>query len=281
MSTEVRSVQRALQILRVMNERVSWTLQELHQRTGLAKSTLHRLLSTLETEKYVRTDPHVYGHYQLTQAVGNLSCGITTQMQLAELAAPIMVSTTHAIKWPLSLGVIDRHQIRIVYCTMPYSPYAMRPSSIGKRYELTESASGRAYLSFCGPDERRILIEEMNSREDDGPRLTDLRAMRHMIRETRKQGFAVRYGQHRSESAALAVPVFSAGMLRGVLVYTTFARQMDDRMLKRAVPTVQGTAQRIGEALAPALRAGGSPSAGYASSAAPSAPRAEPVSRVA
>ena len=121
----------------------------------------------------------------------------------------------------------------------------------------------------------------MNSREDDGPRLTDLRAMRHMIRETRKQGFAVRYGQHRSESAALAVPVFSAGMLRGVLVYTTFARQMDDRMLKRAVPTVQGTAQRIGEALAPALRAGGSPSAGYASSAAPSAPRAEPVSRVA
>ena len=32
MSTEVRSVQRALQILRVMNERVSWTLQELHQR---------------------------------------------------------------------------------------------------------------------------------------------------------------------------------------------------------------------------------------------------------
>lgn len=273
MSTEVRSVQRALQILRVMNERVSWTLQELHQRTGLAKSTLHRLLSTLESEKYVRTDPHVYGHYQLTQAVGNLSCGVTTQMQLAELAAPIMVSTTHAIKWPLSLGVIDHHQIRVVYCTMPYSPYAIRPSSVGRRYELTESASGRAYLSFCGPVERRILIEEMNSREDDGPRLTDLRAMRRMIRETRRQGFAVRYGHHRSESAALAVPVFSAGMLR-VLVYTTFARQMDERMLKRAVPTVLGTAQRIGEALAPVLRAAGS-SEGFAPA------RAEPISRVA
>lgn len=255
MSTEVRSVQRALQILRVMNERVSWTLQELHQRTGLAKSTLHRLLSTLESEKYVCTDPHVYGHYQLTQAVGNLSCGVTTQMQLAEVAAPIMVSTTHAIKWPLSLGVIDRHRIRVAYCTMPYSPYAMRPSSVGRRYEITESASGRTYLAFCGPQERRIIIEEMNDREDDGPRLTDLNAMRHMIREIRKQGFAVRYGQHRSESAALAVPVFSAGMLRGVLVYTTFARQMDERMLKRAVPTVLATAQRIGEAFAPVLRA--------------------------
>ena len=278
MSTEVRSVQRALQILRVMNERVSWTLQELHQRTGLAKSTLHRLLSTLETEKYVRTDPHVYGHYQLTQAVGNLSCGVTTQMQLAELAAPIMVSTTHAIKWPLSLGVIDRDQIRIAYCTMPYSPYAIRPSTVGRRYELAESASGRTYLSFCDAAERRILLEQINSREDGGPRITDMRALRAMIRQTRQQGFAVRYGQHRSESAALAVPVFSAGLLRGVLLYTTFARQMDERMLKRAVPTVQATAQRIGEALAPALRAGATLSAN--SYAAP-VMRIEPVSRVA
>lgn len=254
MSTEVRSVQRALQILRVMNERVSWTLQELHQRTGLAKSTLHRLLSTLESEKYVRTDPHVYGHYQLTQAVSNLSCGVTTQMQLAEVAAPIMVSTTHAIKWPLSLGVIDRHQIRIVYCTMPYSPYAIRPSSVGRRYELLDTASGRAYLSFCDPAERRILIEELNAREDGGSRVDDLRALHHMIRETRRQGYAVRYGQQRADSAALAVPVFSAGLLRGVLVYSTFARQMDERMVKRSLPTVLETAERIGEALAPALR---------------------------
>ena len=249
MSTEVRSVQRALQILRVMNERVSWTLQELHQRTGLAKSTLHRLLSTLESEKYVRTDPHVYGHYQLTQAVGNLSCGVTAQMQLVEVAAPIMVSTTHAIKWPLSLGVIEHSRINVVFCTMPYSPYAIRPSSVGRRYELLESAMGRAYLAYCDRAERRILVEMCNRREDGGPKFDSMPALRALVQQTRRQGFAVRHGAHRAETAAIAVPVLSGGQLRGVLVYTTFASQLDDRMLRRAVPAVQAAAARVGEAL--------------------------------
>ncbi len=98
MSTEVRSVQRALLILRVMNERSNWSLQELHQRTGLAKSTLHRLLSTLEAEKYVRTDPHAYGQYQLTPVVGNLSSGVTEQSRLVQVAGPLMIATTREIK---------------------------------------------------------------------------------------------------------------------------------------------------------------------------------------
>jgi len=250
MTTEVRSVQRALLILRIMNERPTWSLQELHRRTGLAKSTLHRLLSTLEAEKYVRTDPHAYGQYQLTTAVSNLSSGITEKSLLAEMAAPLMVSTTREIKWPLSLGVVDGHQIRVVFCTMPYSPYAIRPSSIGQRYEFALSALGRTYLSFCDAAERRIIVETVNRRDDGGPRITDMAALRRMVRETRRQGYAIRYASNNSESTAFAVPVHSRGHLRGVLVYSTYAGQMNDRMLGQFVPVVRATAERIGEAVA-------------------------------
>ena len=51
-------------------------------------------------------------------------------------------------------------------------------------------------------------------------------------------------------------------------------------MLKRAVPTVLATAQRVGEALAPALRAGGSVN-GYALNGSGARAAAEPVARVA
>lgn len=248
MSTEVRSVQRALLILRVMNERSNWSLQELHQRTGLAKSTLHRLLSTLEAEKYVRTDPHAYGQYQLTPVVGNLSSGVTEQSRLVQVAGPLMIATTREIKWPLSLGVVDRHQIRVVFCTMPYSPYAIRPSSVGRRYEFPMSALGRIYLAFCEPAERRILIEAVNRREDNAPRFTDLWAMRAMVRQARRLGYAIRYAQDNSETTAFAVPVFSNGQLRGALVYSTFAGQMSERMLERFLPLVRATADRIGQA---------------------------------
>lgn len=250
MTTEVRSVQRALLILRVMNERPTWSLQELHRRTGLAKSTLHRLLGTLEVEKYVRTDPHAYGQYQLTMAVSNLSSGITEKSLLAEMAAPLMVATTREIKWPLSLAVVDRHQVRVVFCTMPYSPYAMQSSSTGRRYEFALSALGQAYLAFCDAAERRIIVETVNRREDDGPRLTDMAALRRMVRETRRQGYAIRPATNNAESAVFAVPVFSQGQLRGALVFSTYAGQMNARMLEQFVPVVRATADRIGEAVA-------------------------------
>lgn len=250
MTTEVRSVQRALLILRVMNERPTWSLQELHRRTGLAKSTLHRLLSTLEAEKYVRTDPQAYGQYQLTLAVSNLSCGISERSVLAEMATPLMIGTTREIKWPLSLGVVDGHQIRVVFCTMPYSPYAVRPSTTGRRYEFMDSALGRAYLAFCGAAERRVIVEAVNRREDGGPRITDMAALRRAVRETRRQGYALCYAANNAESTVFAVPVFSRGHLRGTLVYSTYATQMNERMLREFVPVVRATADRIGEAVA-------------------------------
>lgn len=248
MSTEVRSVQRALLVLRVMNERASWSLQELHQRTGLAKSTLHRLLATLEAERYVRTDPHLYGQYQLTGAVSNLSNGITEKSQLAEVGGPIMVAATRQMKWPLSLAVVDGTHMRVVFCTMPYSPYAIRPSSLGRRYDMSHSALGRAYLAFCTPAERRILVEAVNRSDDGGPKFADLWALRAMVKQTRRQGYALRRARNNSETTAFAVPVFSDGHLRGSLVYSTFAGQLDDRMLERFLPLVQDTAQQVGAA---------------------------------
>lgn len=247
MTTEVRSVQRALLILRVMNERPTWSLQELHRRTGLAKSTLHRLLSTLESEKYVRTDPQAYGQYQLTLAVSNLSCGISERSVLAEMAAPLMIATTREIKWPLSLGVVDGHQIRVVFCTMPYSPYAIRSSNKGRHCELTESVLGLAYLPFCDAAERRVIVEAVNRREDGGPRIADMAALRRMVRQTRRQGYALRCASSAADGMVFAVPVFSRGHLRGALAYSG---HMNERMLQQFVPVVRATADRIGEAVA-------------------------------
>ncbi len=60
-------------------------------------------------------------------------------------------------------------------------------------------------------------------------------------------------------STAFAVPVFGGGVLRGALVYSTFASQMDDRMLKRFLSLVQSTASRIGEEAAQSSQLPGMP----------------------
>lgn len=249
MGSEIRSVQKALLVLRVMNEQTGWTLHQLHARTQLPKSTLHRLLCTLEQEKYVRSDPERAGQYRLTSEVRALSRGITDKSDLAEAAAPLMIATTREIKWPLSLGVIDGSKIRVVFCTMPYSPYAIMPSSAGRRYDLLHSALGKAYLAFCTPTERRILVDSTRAHDDPEQRIDDVWLLRSLVRETRRQGYAIRFARSNAESTAFAVPVFSADELRGVLVYSTYAGLMNKRMLDRFLPMVRATAQAIGQAV--------------------------------
>lgn len=249
MSTEVRSVRRALLLLRLMNERPAWSLQALAESSGLAKTSLHRLLATLVVEGYVHNDVRTPGQYCLTPQVRNLSSGVTLKSELVEAAAPVMIAATREMKWPLSLGVIDGDRIKVVFCTMPYSPYAIRPSSEGRRYDIAQSALGRAYLAFCSREERRILVESTNAQGGINGRPLDAASLRSLVLKTRRQGYAIRQARDRSESTAIAVPVFSDGELRGSMVNSTFAGMMSPRRLAQLLPIVQEAARQVGAAV--------------------------------
>lgn len=242
----IRSISRALLILRAMNEKALWSLQDLQARTGLPKSTVHRILAALQEERLVRCDEGMYGHYQLTSEVRELSKGVVQSSQLTDVAAPILVATTKRIKWPLSIGVVDGTAMRVAYCTMPYSPYAVRPSSFGRRYGLFDSALGAAYFSYCGRGERRILVERLRS---DGlaAAIPPAGALRALVRTTRRRGYGLRLGRQASESSAFAVPIAAGDALLGSLSYSTFSRTLDDALLQRFLPVLRETAGRIGE----------------------------------
>ncbi|HUH61186.1 MAG TPA: helix-turn-helix domain-containing protein [Candidimonas sp.] len=246
MADGIRSIQRAFLVLRAMNEKPVWSLQELQVCTGLPKSTLHRILSALRDERYVRCDEGMYGYYQLTSNVLALSKGVTERSHLVDVAAPILIATTKRIRWPISMGVIDGHEMRVSFCTMPYSPYAIRPSSFGRRYGLFDSALGKAYFTYCGSVERRILYDHLRAHEDPSVGLPSCQQMKGVIQETRKTGFGVRYGRTSAESSAFAIPVFSRGELLATMCYSTFSGSLDETAIKEFLPVLKDAAQTVG-----------------------------------
>ncbi len=233
-------------MLRVLNEKPVWSLQELQAHTGLPKSTLHRLLSTLQQEHYVRCDEGMYGNYQLTSNVKELSKGVTESSALVDIAGPILIATTKRIRWPLSLGTVDGDEIRVAFCTMPYSPYAIRPSSYGRRYDLFESALGKTYFTYCGRAERRILFDLYRNRHAGSSRAGAWARLLGCVQETRRQGYGTRYGRRPAESSAFAVPVFAEDQLLATLCYSAFSRSLDARLIEEFLPVLRETADMIG-----------------------------------
>lgn len=245
----IRAVQRALGLLKIMNEREIWTLDALHVRTELPKSTLHRLLATLHAEHYVYSGQEMYGQYRLTHTTKQLSAGVTEKNRLADIARPILIAATKRSKWPLAVGVIDRAVVRANVCTMAYSPYSMRPTCIGQSYDLFNTALGNAYLAYCEKNERRILINLVSQEKglSDALHPTNLRSI---VRSTRSRGYGLRAGDRADETSAIAVPIFDGDQnLVGVLACSTFSRNLAPQWLERVLPMTREAAQEIGQCL--------------------------------
>ena len=79
MSDAIRSVKRALLLIRLMNTRSAWTLAELVRELQLPKTSVFRMLRTLEEEGFVQSPPGTHGLYRICRSVQDLASGITSE----------------------------------------------------------------------------------------------------------------------------------------------------------------------------------------------------------
>ena len=257
----VRSVVRALGLLRLMNLRNYWTLQELHDHTVLPKATLWRLLSTLRHEGYVLAEDKV-GTYRLTAKVTELHQGCSESNLLGDIARTVLIPVTKKIKWPLALGTLDFDSIVVRFTSAPYSPLALYTTIVGQHRTLLNSAMGRAYMSFCSANELAALLEGILATEQTEDGLSMASIERDLAR-VREMGYAVRHAGHEDLtvpaasrdvtkivgtpplSSTLAVPILLAGTSIGALSMTTFPRCMTASTIEKHCPILIETAQTI------------------------------------
>ncbi len=241
--THIRAVIRALTVLRLMNTAQRWTLHELHQRLALPKTTLFRILSTLQAEGYVDADV-VRGQYGLTRKVRQLSDGYTEKAEIVAVGAPIAIRVTKQMKWPLAIGVREHDGLVVGFSTMPYSPVAVHTTTVGHRLSLDNSAMGLAYLAYCSPQEQRILMDLLHTTSIDAGGERAL--LESKIAKVVAQGWAVRQPSETSDSATLAVPICLGGNTAiAALGMTIYGKLMTRSTIERLLPCLLETANEI------------------------------------
>ena len=241
--SQVRAVSRALDLLRLMNQRAQWDLHALHRAARLPKPTVYRLLLTLRLAGYVQSEPHS-GMYRLTARVAELSAGYTERSLLLDVGVPIALEVTRRIRWPLALGTLDENAIVVRYSSMPASPLAVHSTTLGHRLGLLESAMGLAYLAFCPAAERTILLDLLRAAAPQRGSL-DEQWIATQLALARRRGYGLRLPRKDGNSATIAVPLRSGEEVLGMLSMTTFGRSMTHLTIARHVPVLQQTAQDI------------------------------------
>ena len=222
---ENRSLDRGLAILESLSLHGASSLQDLHVRTRLPKTTIRRTLGTLINRKIVRrslADRLYRANVALPISSRALSAG---EGWLVDRAVPHMIELTRSAGWSCDLHIFERTSSRIVESTRPLSPFYQYERHIDLRVPVFASAGGLAVLSTWPDVTVLALIDE--TREHPRWALSRLGIARRdllaMVRRGKEVGYAVRASHYRGETPlantlnAVACPIFRAGAAVGAL----------------------------------------------------------------
>ena len=147
----VQSVERIFQLIEHLAAHPTGvSLQRLAEETGLAKSTVHRLLASLVGLGYVVQDEE-NGHYRLTLKMFELSSGIVDSMDIMGVAKAHLERLSQRTGEAVHLVIRDGRDIVYIYKT---ESGPMRMSSrVGLRSPLYCTGVGKAILATLPGDD--------------------------------------------------------------------------------------------------------------------------------
>lgn len=214
----VRSLSRGLALLRSISSRGSATLAELHADTGISRPAILRLLHTLEAEGYARrwlSD----GRYRISSTAPDIIKASHWSAVVADVVGPALRELLKHLSWPADVAVSDGTSMVLCETTRRHSPHMINPVAAGYRVHMLQSAVGRAYLSYCAPEIRSEILDQLKASTDQFDQLArDEKSVDGIISEVRDRGYALRAkGYHAArhalplEFAAAALPLLIEG----------------------------------------------------------------------
>jgi len=119
--------------------------KELSARTGLSAPTVSRLCHTLQRLGYLVYDSH-NGRYAMGPAILNLSYTMLHNLDLRDIARPLLREFAEATRVTVAINARDRLRMVVLEGVSGTSPVALR-LEVGSRIPVFSTAAGRAYLA--------------------------------------------------------------------------------------------------------------------------------------
>ncbi|WP_089099236.1 IclR family transcriptional regulator [Streptomyces hyaluromycini] len=198
------SVANALRTLLFLRGRESVRLTDVSDHLGIARSTAHRLLSTLRTHGFVEQE--LGGkRYRLGPALLALARGMVDERALIRVARPHLEALREATQETANLLVLDGPDA--FFLDGAEGPRTLRVAArTGDHLAAYGAAGGKALLAELPPETVRMRYPQGLSRLT--PRtLPDLEALLADLAVSRARGYALNFDESVAEVHAIGMPV--------------------------------------------------------------------------
>lgn len=236
----VRAVDRALDILLCFTSKTDWSMTEIAEHVGLHKSTVHRMLATLEEKGFIERD-RATDRYHLGLKVWELSANLSRTDDQATIWLPEMVRLRDQLGETVSIYVRDgseRIRMQAVQSNQP----VRRVAPVGVRLPLYAGASSKVLIAYSEPSVRESIMQSPT-----WPTSIDRKQYEQQLDEILSQGYATSFEEREEGAAALSSPIFDrSGKLAAALSVSGPASRLTMDTMREYAPVMMESAKRMG-----------------------------------
>ncbi|CAM3059424.1 IclR family transcriptional regulator [Paenibacillus sediminis] len=236
----VRAVERALDILMCFTKNTDLSLTEIAAQIDLHKSTVHRLLNTLEERGFVIRN-HATEKYRLGIKIWELSNHLSQDDDPAVLLLPEMERLRDQLGETVSLYLRDgneRIRIQAVQSNQPIR----RVAPVGARLPLTVGASSKVLVAFAEPADQQAILDSL-----EWSSVITREEYMKQLEQIRENGYATSYEEREPGAAAVAAPIFDrTGKVAAALSVSGPVSRLSVDTLHQFAPVLIESAKAMG-----------------------------------
>ena len=156
-TANVQVISRAATILRALrNHPKGLSLSQIAKEVGMARSTVQRIVTTLEQERFV-TSASSNGGYRLGAEIAMLAAAVHSDLR--EEIRPFLIKLSHQVNETVDLSVLDNG--KVLFVDQIIAPHPLQATSQpGASFPLHCTANGKAILASLPLDEVEKLVPE-------------------------------------------------------------------------------------------------------------------------
>lgn len=239
---DVKSLVRGLRILEALGQQGPMKVSVLAETTEIDRSSTYRLVNTLESMGYLlrRVED---GAISLTSKMADISDGFRDDDLIAQAITPFLHDLTRTVLWPSDFATFSEGSVTVQVTTHKLSPMSIHRAVVGRHHSLFRSALGRAMLSVMTPKEIETASVVAQLETPNSQYIWDKKAIRKLIADVRKAGYASSVGESEPNISAIALPLRIRRVVGAVNI-----------VFFRSAMTPQDAAERYLEALETCIR---------------------------
>lgn len=183
-------------------------VSELAARLGLAKSTVHRLLTTLASEHFIERDDAT-GRYRLGLKLYELGTIVSDHLDIHEVVEGPIENLRDRTGETVHVAILDG--MSVVYIARRESEHPLiLLRRVGHRNDAHCTSTGKVLLAALPPDARAALLADRDLPAHTDRTITDRAELEAELDRVRERGYAENVGESETGGHSIAAPIRDA-----------------------------------------------------------------------